>query len=297
MHITDILNSEGPIFSFEFFPPKSEAAADKLFDTISNLRRLDPAYVSVTYGAGGTTRDLTRELVFKIKRETDLSVVSHLTCVGATREEIHALLEQYRDAGIQNIMALRGDPPSEQNHFVRPKGGFAYASELVAYIREYFPEMGIGVAGYPEGHPETPNRLKEIDYLKEKVDAGADYICTQMFFRNKDFYDFCDRCEIAGIDLPVLAGLMPITSRRGMMRMADLAGGTRYPARLLKALNRAETDEQFERVGIHWASEQVLDLLDHGVKGIHFYTLNKSKATLQICDSLGLASAKQLNEC
>jgi methylenetetrahydrofolate reductase (NADPH) len=167
--------------------------------------------------------------------------------------------------------------------------------ELVAFIRKNFPGMGVGVAGYPEGHPETPNRLTEIDYLKAKVDAGADYICTQLFFDNRDFYDFCERCVIAGITVPVVAGIMPITSRKTMLRMADMALGTRYPGGLLKALNRAEDDDHFEKVGIHWAAEQVRDLIDNGVRGIHFYTLNRSRATLRIYDSLGVTSSPGLS--
>jgi methylenetetrahydrofolate reductase (NADPH) len=166
----------------------------------------------------------------------------------------------------------------------------------VALIRKTFPNMGIGVAAYPEGHAETPNRLREMDYLKAKVDAGADFVCTQFFFDNHDFYDFCERCRIAGVTVPILAGIMPVTSLKGMTRMADLAAGTHFPARLLKALSRAEDDEHVEKVGVHWATEQVSDLIDNGVKGVHFYTLNKSKATLRIYDSLGVTSSARLKQ-
>ena len=154
--------------------------------------------------------------------------------------------------------------------------------------------MGIGVAGYPEGHVETPNRLKELDHLKQKVDQGADYICTQLFFDNHDFYDFCDRCELAGIKVPVIAGIMPVTSVKGMMRMAELAQGSRLPAKLLRAVSRAQGDAYVENVGVHWAAEQVRDLIHNRVKGIHFYTLNKSKATRRIYESLGVSDSKQL---
>ncbi len=291
MHIRDILKNNRVVFSFEFFPPKDHAAADDLFRTISELVPLRPAYVSVTYGAGGATRELTRDLVVRIRQETSLTVVSHLTCVGATQDQIRRVLEDYQAHGIENIMALRGDPPRGQAGFVKPEGGFERAADLVAFVRQYFPNMGIGVAGYPEGHPGTPNRLKEIDYLKHKVEAGADYVCSQLFFDNRDFFDFCERCELAGIQVPILAGIMPVTSRKGMLRMAELALGARFPARLLRALDRAETDEHFEKVGVHWATEQVRDLLDRGVRGIHFYTLNRSKATLRIYDSLGVTSS------
>ncbi|MFP4015167.1 MAG: methylenetetrahydrofolate reductase [NAD(P)H] [Chitinispirillaceae bacterium] len=295
MHIAEILKKNKTSFSFEFFPPKDQTSSERLYTTISELIPLKPAYVSVTYGAGGTTRELTHDLVIRLQRQTSLTVVSHLTCVGAGRKEIHALLEDYQANGIMNLMALRGDIPVNTTSAAPPKDGFDHASDLVAYIKKHFPEMGIGVAGFPEGHPETPNRLKEIDHLKAKVDAGADYICTQLFFDNRDFYDFCERCELAGIKVPILAGIMPITTRKGMLRMADLALGARFPARLLRALSRAEDDEHFEKVGIHWASEQILDLLDNGVKGVHFYTLNKSKATLKIYDSLGVTSSVGLS--
>jgi methylenetetrahydrofolate reductase (NADPH) len=294
MHISEILKNNRPAFSFEFFPPKDQVASDILFSTMSELIALHPAYVSVTYGAGGSTRDLTHDLVLRIQRETSLTVISHLTCVGSSKEEICSILQKYQDNGIANIMALRGDPPKNNPGFVQHPDGFAHAAELVTFIKKYYSQMGIGVAGYPEGHPETPNRLMEIDYLKQKVDAGADYICTQLFFDNRDYYDFCERCEIAGIKVPILAGIMPITSSKGMKRMAELASGTRYPARLLKALRRAEDEEHFEKVGIHWATEQVRDLLDNGVKGIHFYTLNRSNATLKIYDSLGVTRSSSL---
>ncbi|MGA2507932.1 MAG: methylenetetrahydrofolate reductase [NAD(P)H] [Chitinispirillaceae bacterium] len=295
MHINDIFKANPITFSFEFFPPKDLRAADQLFLAISELIPLKPSWVSVTYGAGGSTRELTHDLVLRIKKETDLTVVSHLTCVGSTRPEIAAILENYRANGIDTIMALRGDPPKGEIRFVKTPSGFGHAVELVTFIRKNFPGMGVGVAGYPEGHPETPNRLTEIDYLKAKVDAGADYICTQLFFDNRDFYDFCERCVIAGITVPVVAGIMPITSRKTMLRMADMALGTRYPGGLLKALNRAEDDDHFEKVGIHWAAEQVRDLIDNGVRGIHFYTLNRSRATLRIYDSLGVTSSPGLS--
>ncbi|KMQ52629.1 5,10-methylenetetrahydrofolate reductase [Chitinispirillum alkaliphilum] len=293
MHITDILNQNKISFSYEFFPPRSDSAATQLYHAISRLKSLQPAYVSVTYGAGGSTRDLTHDLVLKIQRETSITVVSHLTCVGTSKTEVHGILEDYQKNGITNIMALRGDLTPESRSQNRD---FTYAGDLVRYIKKHFPSMGIGVAGYPEGHPETPNRLKEMDYLKAKVDEGADYICTQLFFDNNDYYDFCERCLLAGIKIPVLAGIMPITSRKGMMRMADLALGTRHPARLLKALSRAEDDELFAKVGTHWATEQVLDLIDNEVKGIHFYTLNRSKATIDIYNSLGVTSSAGLTQ-
>jgi len=295
MHINDIFKRDKICFSFEFFPPKDAAASEMLFRSIADIMPLAPSYVSVTYGAGGATRTLTHDLVVRIQKETSLTVVSHITCIGSTRGEIFRILSTYQDSGIENIMALRGDPPKGQSQFVPVNDGFGYASELVAYVKQHFPKLGIGVAGYPEGRPDTPNRLKEIEYLKIKVDAGADYICSQLFFDNHAFYDFCERCRLAGITVPILAGIMPISSIKGMQRMAELSPGTNFPARLLKALSRADNDSHVENVGIHWATEQIADLIDNGVKGVHFYTLNRSKATLRIYDSLGVTNSTGLN--
>jgi methylenetetrahydrofolate reductase (NADPH) len=296
MHIAEVLKQPGPHFSFEFFPPKNKDAAAALFHSIEELSILHPSYVSVTYGAGGATRQLTQDLVIRLQEETKLTIVSHLTCVGSNRDEIKEILTRYDRSGIRNIMALRGDPPKGTTSFVRTENGFTYASELVGFIKKEFPSMGIGVAGFPEGHPDMANRLKEIDYLKAKVDAGADYICTQLFFDNRDFYDFCERCEIAGIHVPIIAGIMPVTSRRGFVRMAELALGARFPAKLLRAVARADSDEYVEKVGVQWASQQVLDLLDHKVAGVHFYTLNRSRSTLKIYDSLGVRDSEGLRK-
>lgn len=294
MLVRDILERRNPSFSFEFFPPKTEEGWDKLFLSIAELVPLKPAYVSVTYGAGGSTRDHTHDLVVRIQKETDLTVVSHLTCIGHTRDDMRQILERYEQNGVNNILALRGDPPKGQKDFVNPPDGFPYAADLVAFIKKNF-KMSIGVAGFPEGHPGTPNRLQEIDYLKAKVDAGADYIVAQLFFDNRDFYDFCERCELAGIHVPIIAGVMPITTYHGMTRMAELAAGSRIPARLLRAVNRAESDEYVGKVGLHWATEQVRDLIDNKVRGIHFYTLNNSKESLKIYESLGVKDSDQLS--
>ncbi|HSR36390.1 MAG TPA: methylenetetrahydrofolate reductase [NAD(P)H] [Desulfurivibrionaceae bacterium] len=295
MLVRDILANNRISFSFEFFPPKDDEGWERLFQSISELMPLKPAFVSVTYGAGGSTRDRTHNLLMRIKQETDLTVVSHLTCVGSTKGEMLELLSRYAENGIENILALRGDPPKGQSEWREPADGFAYAADLVAFIKKHFPQMCVSVAGFPEGHPQTPNRLKEIDYLKAKVDAGADYIVTQLFFDNRDFYDFRERCEHAGITVPIIAGIMPIATRQGLARMAELAAGSRFPARLLRAVDRAASDEHVEKVGIHWATEQVRDLIDNDVRGIHFYTLNNSKATLKIYEALGVEDSVQLS--
>jgi methylenetetrahydrofolate reductase (NADPH) len=289
MRISDIDRKRSIPVSFEFFPPRSEDGWEELFQTIKSLVPLHPSYVSITYGAGGGTRSRTHDLVVRIQRETGIPVVAHLTCVGSTRDEIQEIVEQYVEKGIHNILALRGDVPrgtDPKNAF--QSGGFHHAADLVAFIKEKFPHIGVGVAGFPEGHPETPNRLIETDNLKTKIDAGADYIVTQLFFDNRDFYDFCERCHFVGIDVPIIAGIMPIISRRNMSRMAELAAGARFPAALLRATQRAHSDEYVRHVGVHWATEQVRDLIDHGVSGIHFYTLNRSRASREICEALGL---------
>ncbi len=298
MHISDILKEGQPSLSFEFFPPKSQEASNDLYEVIAELERYKPSFVSVTYGAGGATRDLTHDLVIKIKETTGTPPVPHLTCIGHTEEEIESILVRYADAGVGNILALRGDPPHDQPNYDRSQDDFKFASDLVRFIKKFnksgkHPDprgFGIGVAGFPEGHPTTPNRVKEMAFLKEKVDAGADYICTQLFFDNHDFLDFRERCLLEGIDIPIIAGIMPVTSLKGMNRMAELAEGARYPAKLIRALQRAEGDTgAVEKVGIHYAAQQCAELLDAGVAGIHFYTLNKSKATMEIYSNLGLS--------
>lgn len=294
MHIASILDSEKPSFSFEFFPPKTSEGSNKLFKEIRELMDLKPAYVSVTYGAGGSTRELTHELVTKLQKETDLTVVSHLTTVGHNKEEVGHILDRYAESGIKNILALRGDPPKGQEDLPPVPNGFPFAVDLVDFIKQRHPDFGIGVAGFPEGHPGCPNRMEEIDNLKRKVDAGADYIVTQLFFDNRDFYDFCERCELAGIRVPIIAGIMPISSRKSMKRMAELALCSRYPAKLQRALLRAENDDYVQKVGVHWATQQVLDLLDQKVRGVHFYTLNQSTATKEIYTSLGISSGDSL---
>lgn len=290
MHIQDIFKRDGTTFSFEFFPPKNPKDADVLFENIQKLEELKPSFVSVTYGAGGSTRDLTHEIVTKIMGRTNIDAIPHLTCVGHQAAEIAEILDRYAAAGVSNILALGGDPPKDMPNHDRTQDAFRRAGELVRFIRN-FPgkSFGIGVAGFPEGHPATPNRLLEMDHLKAKVDEGADYICTQLFFDNRDFYDFRERCELAGIKVPILAGIMPVSTLGGMKRMAELALGARFPARLQKAVARCGQDQEaVARVGVLWATEQCRDLLDNNVAGIHFYTLNKSDATRKIFRNLGV---------
>jgi len=296
MHITDIMAKDPPTFSFEFFPPKTPEAAESLYHTIRELEDYMPHFVSVTYGAGGSTRDLTHDLVERIQNTTKLDPIPHLTCVCHKHDEIEAILQRYAKHCIGNILALGGDPPRGVP-YDKSADVFQHAIDLVKVIRRFnesgaHPDargFGIGVAGFPEGHPATPNRLVEMDHLKAKVDAGANYIVTQLFYDNRDFYDFRERCELASIRVPIIAGIMPITSMSGCKRIAELAGGARFPAKLLRALHRCENDRKMvKRVGVHFALEQCHDLLDNHVAGIHFYTLNQSDATREIFDSLGI---------
>lgn len=304
MHIQDIFQRYRTTISFEFFPPKSADASEALYGTIAELETYKPSFVSVTYGAGGSTRELTHDLVVRLKQTTSLDPIPHLTCVCHDEDEIRRVVERYAAVGVSNILALGGDPPREREGWDRSRDAFRHASDLVAFLKKFndsgvHPDprgFGIGVAGFPEGHPGTPNRLLELDYLKRKVDAGADYIVTQLFFSNADFLDFRDRCDLAGIRVPIIAGIMPIVSKKGMARMADLAAGARFPAKLLRAIDRAGDDAAaVEKVGIHYATEQCLDLLEHGVKGIHFYTLNQSAATREIYANLGLRDTDALS--
>lgn len=301
MHIADVLARDSFTASFELFPPKSDDGWDALFTAIADLEPLKPSFVSVTYGAGGSTRRLTHDLVVRIRRETSLDPVPHLACIGHAKGEIDAILARYADEGVSNILALRGDRPVARPD--APAGDYRFASELVAQIRAFnatgrHPDprgFGIGVAGYPEGHPETPNTLVQMDHLKAKVDAGADMIVSQLFFDNAAFMDWRERCELAGISIPVIPGIMPITSMAGVRRMAQLAAGTRFPAALLRSLRRAQDDpDAVAKVGIHWATEQCRDLIDRGVRGIHFYTLNRSDATRRIYENLGVKSTDAL---
>lgn len=296
MLVRDLLAHHSPTFSFEFFPPKEAGGEERLLKNLAELMPLSPSYVSVTYGAGGSTREKTHDLVLRIQKETSLTVVSHLTCVGSSKNEMRNILERYDSAGIHNILALKGDPPASAENFVHPADGFEHAADLVYFIKKHYPHMCIGVAGFPEGHPATPNRLLEIDYMKAKVDAGADFIVTQLFYDNRDFYDYSERCQLAGITIPIVAGIMPVGTKKGMIRTAELAAGARIPAKLLRAVNRAEDDDMVRKVGTHWATEQVRDLIDNNVRGVQFFTLNSSTITREIYSSLGVSSSRQFQD-
>jgi methylenetetrahydrofolate reductase (NADPH) len=302
MHIDDVFARDHTTFSFEFFPPRSAAGWSTLEATLESLESFQPSFVSVTYGAAGSTRERTHDLVRRLKQETPLDPAPHLTCMMHDPQEINAILEQYARSGISNLVTIRGDVPTDM-HADDVFKHFKHAADLVKTIREFndsgvHPDprgFGICVAGFPEGHPETPNTLVQMDHLKAKVDAGADWICSQLFFDNNAFYDWCERCEIAGIKIPIIAGIMPVTTIKGLKRMAELAAGTRFPASLLRSMHRIQDDpEAVTNVGTHWATEQCRDLIDRKTTGIHFYTLNRSQATASIFKTLGASDASGL---
>jgi methylenetetrahydrofolate reductase (NADPH) len=280
------LNPSKPCFSFEFFPPKTPEGEAQLWATLEDLRTLDPGFVSVTYGAGGSTRDRTIELVTQIKARTGIEAMAHLTCVGHTRAELGTVLERLAAARVENVLALRGDPPKGQATFSATDGGFQYASELVAFIRELDLGFGVGVAGYPEGHVETPSREADLKNLKTKVDEGSDFIISQLFFDNAFYFDFVERARRAGVNVPIVPGIMPITNYEQIQRFVRMCGTT-VPMRLQLALEKVKDDhDAVMQLGVAHATVQCMELLSRGVPGIHFYTLNRSPASRMIVSAL-----------
>ena len=285
MKIKAILEKVRPSFSFEFFPPKDSEGFENLFTTIGQLESCQPTYVSVTFGAGGSTRAQTIDLVGRIKNEIGLESMAHLTCVGSSREELRSILDTLQEKGIQNILALRGDPPQGQDKFEKPANGFAYANELVEFIRKHY-DFCIGVAGYPEGHIECPDKKTDLENLKRKVDAGADFIVTQLFFDNDFYFDFVERARNIGIKIPIIPGIMPILNVKQTQRFTKMCGAT-IPEALMKQLELSQDEpETVRKIGIEHATLQCELLLQEEAPGIHFYTLNRSNATLKILESL-----------
>ncbi len=268
--------------SFEFFPTQKNP--EKLYHTIERYKMHQPEYISITYGAGGSTRDRTQACVQHVQQSLKMSVAAHLTCVNHTQEDIDAILTNYHTNGVTHILALRGDVPKNTALIQNP--GFEYARDLVSFIRQRYPHFKIGVAGFPEGHPKTPNRLDEMSHLAEKVAAGADYICTQLFFHNDDFYDFEARCRLSGIQVPIIPGIMPILSLNQYNRMAELAAGSRYPAPLQAKIRSAKDDKAIADIGIQWTIDQARELIQNGHHHIHFYTLNQFDSIDKIIQAL-----------
>lgn len=281
MKVSTLLQDGKPCISFEFFPPKTDEGMENLMNTISSLKQLGPSYVTMTYGAGGSTRAKTVQLVSKIKDEIGLEAVAHLTCVGHTQSELAEILTELERAGIQNILALRGDPPKGQSQFTPNPEGFRYASELVRFVRKRF-SFCIGVAGYPEKHIEAASLEEDLGHLKEKLEGGGDFVITQLFFDNRDYFSFVRRLRGMGLHHAVIPGIMPITDLEQIKRFTSLCGA-KIPAPLLNKLEQALPDkEKVVQVGIDHATAQCRELLEKGAPGIHFYTLNKSHATQEI---------------
>ncbi len=277
-----------PSFSFEFFPPKTPEGERNLYTALAELKTLEPSFVSVTYGAGGSTREKTIEIVKRIRDEYDLEAMAHFTCVGATVDELRATLDEMRDAGIDNVLALRGDPPAGQETWIKTDGGLEYSRELVGLIAEGYP-FAIGAACFPETHIHAESAEADLRHLVEKVDAGVDFLITQLFFDNAVYFDFVERARAAGIEVPIIPGIMPITRVGQIERMASMCGAS-IPAGLRRELHaRGEDPEAVLDFGVAYATLQCAELLAAGAPGIHFYTLNRSPATRAILSALKLA--------
>lgn len=285
MKISEKLRLSAPNFSFEFFPPKDSEGFASLFETIARLKVSDPGFVSVTYGAGGSTRSKTVDLVGNIKNFIGLESMAHLTCVGHDQQEIRSVLESLQSRNIDNILALRGDPPQGEEKFLKTEGGFEYGNELVAFIKKNF-SFCVGAACYPEGHVECKDLDKDIENLKKKVDSGADFLVTQLFFDNKHYFDFMDRAAKANINIPVIPGIMPVLNLKQIKRFTKMCGATLSPGLINKFSGIEDDSEKVRQIGIAHAIEQCRELLENKAPGIHFYTLNRSKATLTILGAL-----------
>jgi methylenetetrahydrofolate reductase (NADPH) len=286
MKIRNRLNPSNPCYSFEFFPPKTEEGAKNLLGTLADLAELDPGFVSVTYGAGGSTRDRTIELVTQIKKTTGIEAMAHLSCVGHNREELAEILDVLKAAKLENLLVIRGDPPQGQKEFTVTPGGFRYAKEMIEFIRERDYPFSLVGAGYPEGHVETASRDADLRHLKAKADAGLDVIITQLFFDNAFYFDFVERARRVGINIPIVPGIMPITNYEQVDRITRMCGVT-VPRRLEQQLEKVKDDPTaMMQLGVAHATVQCMELLQRGVPGIHFYTLNKSPATRMIVTAL-----------
>lgn len=285
MDLASIFSANKFCLSFEVFPPKTAAGVQALFVHMERLVAWSPAFLTCTYGAGGSTQDTTLQLTTRLKREFGIPVASHLTCVGSSRDELRRYLKQANAAGIDNIVALRGDPPSGESTFTTAVDGLSYANQLVALIRAEFPQFGIAVGGYPETHQEAASPEADLLNLKRKVDAGADVVITQLFYDNRDFFRFRDRCEAAGIRVPIVPGILPVTNLSQIQRITKMCGA-KLPTPLMEELAQDESEDWQYRSGVHHATRQVEELLGGGVPGLHIYVLNKSAAAVDILTAL-----------
>jgi methylenetetrahydrofolate reductase (NADPH) len=289
MRIDQILARDGPVFSFEFFPPKTDAGEQNLYSALTELRELDPAFVSVTYGAGGSTREKTIAIVKRIREQYGLEAMAHFTCVGATVPQLRATLDEMQTAGIDNVLALRGDPPAGQEQWIKTDGGLEYSRELVQLISAGYP-FAIGAACFPETHIHAESPEADLRHLAEKVSAGVDFLITQVFFDNSRYFDFLARARAVGVEVPIIPGIMPITHAGQVQRMASMCGAS-IPAGLGAELAKREDNaEAVLDFGVAYATLQCAELLAGGAPGIHFYTLNRSPATRAILSALKLSA-------
>ena len=287
--LSDVYRQEKPGISFELFPPKTDGGMENLFEHLKELVRCKPAYITCTYGAGGSTRERTLEVLRSVHASyPQMPIASHLTCVGSTRDELRGYIRQALEAGVDRIVALRGDPPKGETVFQAVEDGLTYAEELVHLIRGEFPALGVIVAGYPETHPEAPSLAKDLEPLKRKVDAGADAVVTQLFYDNGDYFRFRDRCAAAGITVPIVPGLLPVTNLTQVKRISEMCGA-HLTQKLVRRLEvHGDDDEGQYAVGVYHAARQAEELIEQGAPGIHFYVLNKSRAAALICRALAL---------
>ncbi len=295
MKLADAYRAPDLAISFELFPPKTEASEAELFQHVAELMKFQPAYVTCTYGAGGSTRDKTLDIVSRVSGDYGRPVAAHLTCVGSTLDQIREYLRDAARRGIENIVALRGDPPRGETTFRPVPGGLTFANELVRLIRSEFPAFGVAVAGYPEKHQEAHSFDVDLANLKRKVDAGADIVITQLFYDNADFFRFRDRCGELGINVPIVPGLLPITNFAQVKRITSLCGA-RLPAKLVETLTALGEDIEGQfAAGVEFATRQAQELIDAGVPGIHFYVLNKSQAAAQVLRGVGHPNVAKLD--
>jgi len=284
LKICELLQHEHAFVSLEFFPPKEREAWPGFFDVVRDLKATHPLFVSVTYGAGGSSQTNTLEIATRLKQEYDLEPLTHFTCVGASEQRLRNFLDGLVAGGVKNILALRGDPPRGQKDFKATDNGFAHAADLVRFIHRHYPQFSIGVAGYPEMHPETPDAFKDLTFLKDKLDAGADFVVTQMFFDNDVYFNFVQRARAMGITQPIIPGILPVASLAGVKRMLAFCGAT-IPQTYLQDLEHVHErygDAAVRGLGLGYAKNQVRDLLERGAPGVHLYTLNKAETCLEI---------------
>jgi methylenetetrahydrofolate reductase (NADPH) len=284
--ISDLLASKRTLRSLEFFPPKDDAGLETLRQTATTLKRIAPDFVSVTYGAGGTTRDRTAQASAMLRNEFGFTVMPHLTCVGHSRSELAAVADQLHGAGFRNIMTLRGDPPKGDTQFRPAADGLSHASELVALLKERHPDFCLGVAGYPEKHPEAVSLDTDLTHLRRKVDAGAAFITTQLFFDNSAYYRFVEKCRAAGITVPIVPGIMPVLSLKQVRRFTEMCGAHLPPQLITRLEVAAENADVVEMMGMDWALDQIRGLLANGAPGYHLYIMNRAKSALALAAGL-----------